>query len=49
MSFGSMGPGQVFNRNYDMKAAGESPKISRMYLIACGVFLAVQGPGKVVF
>jgi len=46
MNFGSMGPGQVFNQTYTMKAAGESRKISRMVLIAGGAFLAV---GAVMF
>jgi hypothetical protein len=49
MSFGSMGPGQMFNLTYTVKAAGESRKISRMVLITCGVFLAVGGVMFLVF
>lgn len=50
MSFGggidAAGRGNMINLTYAMKTAGESRKISRMFLIAGGVFLAV---GAVMF
>jgi len=43
---GSTGPGDMINLTYAMKTAGESRKTTRLFLITCGVFLAV---GAVMF
>ena len=53
MSFGGgidgAGPGNMINLTYAMKTAGESRKITRMFLITCGVFLAVGAAMFLVF